>query len=125
NYLLENIEARLNKGEYPIFVAAGDGDEKLNHIMHNQYLSYCYDSLSNIDGSLITFGFNFGEYDRHIIQAINKASEHSKYKEFSEKLWSVYIGVYSESDVKNIKSLMHLFKPKVTLFDAKTANVWR
>jgi hypothetical protein len=125
NYLLENIESRLDKGQYPIFVAAGDGYEKLNHIMHNRYLSYCYDSLSNIDGSLVTFGFNFGDSDRHIIQAINKAWEHNKDKEFSEKLWSVYIGVYSESDERHINSLKHLFKPKITLFDAKTANVWR
>ena len=48
SYLLENIETRVSNGEYPVFVASGSGDEKLNHIMHNRYLSFCYDALSNI-----------------------------------------------------------------------------
>lgn len=37
NYLLEKISARMEKGEYPIFVTAGDGKQKLEHITHNQY----------------------------------------------------------------------------------------
>ena len=73
-YLLENISTRLDAGEYPIFVTAGSGDEKLKLIRHNRYLSHCYDQLCEIDGSLISFGFGFGQYDEHIIQAINKAS---------------------------------------------------
>ncbi len=125
NYLLENIEKRLETGEYPVFVASGNGDEKLNHIMHNRYLSYCYGALSNVEGSLVTFGFNFGKYDYHIIQAINKANERKRDKEFKDKLWSMYIGVYSEEDRKHIESILDMFKPKVTLFDAKTAKVWR
>ena len=63
DYILENIKKRMDKGQYPIFVTAGNGDEKLNHILHNHYLADCYDSLCSIEGSLITFGFNFGEYD--------------------------------------------------------------
>lgn len=125
NYLLENIQARLNEAEYPVFVASGNGEEKLNHIMHNQYLSFCYETLSNIEGSLVTFGFNFGEYDHHIIDAINIATKHKKGKEFKEKLWSIYIGVYSENDRKHIESIQDKFKCKVNLFNAGTANVWR
>jgi hypothetical protein len=40
--LLENIKERLAREEYPVFVAAGNGEDKLNHIMHNKYLSFCY-----------------------------------------------------------------------------------
>lgn len=125
NYLLENIETRLNSGQYPIFVAAGNGEEKLNHIMHNRYLSHCYDALSNTEGSLVTFGFNFGEYDLHIIDAINKSYERKRDKEFKDKLWSVYTGVYSDSDRKHIESIAHMFKPKVVLFDSASAKIWR
>lgn len=125
NYLLENIQARLIKEEYPVFVASGNGEEKLNHIMHNQYLSFCYEALSNIEGSLVTFGFNFGEYDHHIIDAINVATERKKDKEFKDKLWSIYIGVYSEEGKKHIESIQGAFKCKVILFDARTASVWR
>ena len=63
DYLLEKIEKRMDNKEYPIFVTAGNGKEKLTHIMHNQYLTYCYEKLCSLEGSLVTFGFNFGEYD--------------------------------------------------------------
>lgn len=127
SYLLENITKRLNVGQYPVFVAAGNGDEKLNHIVHNQYLSFCYDALTKLDGSLVTFGFNFGLYDQHIIQAINQATKLRKIDGKTYKLYSVYIGVYSEADEKHIKSLVDSkkFKCKVNLFDAKSAKVWR
>lgn len=121
-YLLQNISARLDKGEYPIFVTAGNGDEKLEHIRHNRYLSHCYDRISAVDGSLVTFGFNFGPYDEHIIDAINRAAKANTKK--PPKLWSIYIGAYSEADFEHVKSIENKFHPKVRIFDAKTANVW-
>jgi cellobiose-specific phosphotransferase system component IIA len=122
HYLLANINERLDQGDYPIFVTAGNGREKLTHIMHNRYLSHCYDCLSNITGSLVTFGFNFGEYDEHIIHAINAAAKHGK-KSFP-KLLSIYIGVYSDADHKHIEKIAEQFKCKVHIFDSKTASVW-
>ena len=121
-YLLQNIAARLDQGEYPIFVTAGNGDEKLEHIRHNRYLSHCYDSLSAVDGSLVTFGFNFGQYDEHIIDAINRAAKAST--KMPPKLWSIYIGVYSEADIVHVNGIVKKFHPKVRVFDARTANVW-
>jgi hypothetical protein len=122
HYLLDKIKARLENKEYPIFVTAGNGREKLTHIMHNKYLSYCFDRLSSIEGSLVTFGFNFGEYDSHIIDAINIAANHGK--PAPNKLFSIYIGIYSDADLKHIESIKHKFKCKVNLYDAKTVNVW-
>jgi hypothetical protein len=121
-YLLENISARLDEGSYPIFVTAGNGEEKLEHIRHNRYLSYCYDRLCEVDGSLVTFGFGFGQYDEHIIEAINKAAKFSSKQ--PPKLWSIYIGIYSDADIQHIKSIEKKFHPKVRLFDARTTNVW-
>ncbi|MHA1215508.1 MAG: DUF4917 family protein [Candidatus Hodarchaeales archaeon] len=120
--LLEKIKKRIANREYPIFVTAGDGKEKLTHIMHNQYLSHCYDQLSSLDGSLVTFGFNFGKHDEHIIDAINIAAKHRK--KTPPKLWSIYIGVYSKDDKKYIESIAGKFKCKVNLYDSKTVNVW-
>ncbi|KAA6318947.1 hypothetical protein EZS27_031099 [termite gut metagenome] len=101
DYLLDKIKARMEKKEYPIFVTAGNAIEKLTHIMHNKYLSFCYDALSSITGSLITFGFNFGDNDTHIIDAINKAAQQPK----PNRLWSIYIGVYSDNDYAHIKEI--------------------
>lgn len=122
NYLLENIKHRLDNKDYPIFVTAGNGREKLEHIMHNQYLTNCYNQLSNIEGSLVTFGFNFGEYDTHIIDAVNKASNLGF--QSGNKLYSIYIGVYSESDLKHIQSIENKFLCKVNVYNAQTANIW-
>ena len=122
HYLLQNVKDRIDKKEYPIFVTAGNGYEKLTHIMHNKYLSFCYEQLSNIQGSLVTFGFNFGEYDAHIIDAINAAAKMGR--KVPEKLWSVYIGVYSDDDLKHISKVSKRFKCKVTLYNARTANIW-
>lgn len=121
-YILKNIKQRLDKKEYPVFITAGNGKEKLTNINHNRYLAFCYEALCSITGSLITFGFNFGQYDTHIIDAINKAARYSKEKE--GKLYSIYIGVYSEADIAHIKSIEGKFKCKVNLFDTKTVNIW-
>jgi len=126
NFLIENIKARMAKKEYPIFVTAGNANEKLTHISHSKYLTYCYDSLSSIKGSLITFGFNFGPYDTHIISAINKAARNGNRGAPEEKLVSIYIGVYSDNDLNYINQLIadKKFKCKVTPYDARTVNIW-
>ncbi len=122
HYLLENIKQRLDNKDYPIFVTAGNGNEKLEHIMHNRYLTNCYEQLSNIEGSLVTFGFNFGEYDEHIIDALNKAANYGLPS--GNKLFSIYIGVYSETDLLHIKSIEGKFMFKVNVYNAKTAKIW-
>jgi hypothetical protein len=122
DYLLEVINRRIISGHYPVFVTAGTGDEKLHQIMHNRYLAHCYETLSSITGSLVTFGFNFGPYDEHIIEAINKAAKLGR-KQFP-KLLSVYIGVYSEQDRSHIESIANKFNCKIHTFDARTAPVW-
>ena len=122
SYLLESISTRLHNSQYPLFVTAGNGEEKLTRIRHNRYLSFCYDELCSAEGSLVSFGFNFGEYDMHIIDAINKAAKHGM--KDREKLWSVYIGVYSPEAAAHVAHIEPRFHCKVNTFDAKTALVW-
>ncbi len=121
-YLLENINKRIKEGQYPIFVTAGDGEQKLNHIAHNRYLSFCYESLCDVDGSIVTFGFSFGQYDHHIIDALNRATP--RIKSAPKGLRSIYIGCFSDDDIEYINSISHKFKAKVNTFDASTANIW-
>jgi len=122
SYLLENIGKRLDVGEYPVFVTAGNGDQKLDLIRHNRYLTFCYDRLCEVDGSVVTFGFGFGQYDEHIIHALNIAF--MKNPNFPKKLRSVYIGVYSSETIDFIRSIEHKFYAKVYTFDVKSANPW-
>ncbi len=123
--LLQNIKERMEKKNYPIFVTAGNGNEKLIHIVHNKYLSYCYETLSKINGSLIVFGFGFGEYDEHIIAAINKACKKRQDKNMNwNMLNSLYIGVFSENGLEHIKTIEKKFHCPVRVFDAKTLKIW-
>lgn len=124
-YLLDKIRKRIDNKEYPVFVTAGNVQERLTHIRHNKYLAYCYEKLCNIEGSLVTFGFNFGEYDTHIIDAVNIVAKQGK--RAGNKLFSIYIGVYFDEDLKHILELKNkgLFKCKVTPYNVKTAKIWR
>lgn len=121
-FIVENIRERIDREEYPVFVTAGDGNDKLDHIMHNKYLANCYEKLTSIEGSLITFGFSFGQFDDHIIQAINRAAKFGA--KSASALRSIYIGVYTEADEEWINSIEHKFSCKVKMFDAKTVPVW-
>lgn len=119
-YLTDKIKRRLSNKEYPIFVAAGNGQEKLKHINHNRYLSHCFEKLSQVSESLVTFGFSFGESDDHIIHALNEAAR----QEHGQRLYSIYVGVYSDKSRRFIESISSKFKCKVNTFDAKTTPVW-
>ncbi|UFH31643.1 DUF4917 family protein [Chryseobacterium sp. C-71] len=122
HYLLQKISDRMESKSYPIFVTAGNAQEKLNQISHNKYLAFCYDDFSNIEGSLIVFGFNFGEYDTHIIDAINKAANQGM--PAANILRSVYIGVYSDESLEYLESIKDKFRCKINYFNAKTVSIW-
>lgn len=120
-YLLEQITKRIIAGHYPVFVTAGDATQKLTTIRHNSYLQDAYESLASIGGSLVTFGFNFGSQDAHIVSAIQRAARQAR----EQRLWSIYIGVFSDDDAERMTRLSSEFKCKVHLYDSKTAGVWR
>jgi hypothetical protein len=121
-YLLTRIKERIDNGEYPIFVTAGSAVQKMEHIRHNLYLSFCYDALEQVSGSLIVLGFGFGEYDTHIIDALNTAAHYGKLAE--NKLWSVYVGIWNDEALAHLKEIEDRFRVKVNAFDARTACIW-
>lgn len=120
DYIMKVISDRINDGDYPVFVTAGDASQKLNQIMHNGYLADCYNHLKSIKGRLVTLGFRFGDNDTHIIDAINEAAK------IKGGLLSLYIGVFSQEDRDNIDKLVNngAFACKVNTFDAKSVKIW-
>ncbi|EFV82363.1 hypothetical protein HMPREF0005_00678 [Achromobacter xylosoxidans C54] len=121
-YLLENISSRIELNNYPVFVTAGNGDDKLAQIRANPYLAHCYDSLCAVDGSIVSFGFGFGDSDLHIVDALNRAT-HIRSNTIP-KLWSVYIGVFNDADKARAESLQQRLHAKVHTYDAATAHLW-
>ena len=123
-----HVYGNHTRGAIPVFAAgskqdaAGNSAQKMNHITHNKYLTYCYDCLCEITGSLVVLGFSFGDNDTHIIDAINKAAKHGPQR--GDKLLSIYVGVFSEGDYNHMKSIEGKFQTKVNYFDARTAHIW-
>ncbi|MBK8809678.1 MAG: DUF4917 family protein [Acidobacteria bacterium] len=122
HYLLTKIKERIENKDYPIFVTAGNGHDKMTHVTHNKYLQHGFDTFSGIQGSLIVFGFGFGDSDSHIIDAINKAAKHGQLT--NEKLLSVYIGVNSQASLDRMEQIAERFQCKVNYYDARTVGVW-
>lgn len=120
-FIMEKISSRIEKGIFPIFVTEGDGNQKLNQIRHNGYLSDCYSHLQQITGRLVTYGLSFSENDMHIVNALNEASTNP-----NDCLRSVYIGVFNENDKDHIQKLVQrgIFNFKVNTFDASSINPW-
>lgn len=57
-------------GGYPLFVAEGSPEGKLEQIQRTGYLWYCLDKLARIEGPLVVFGHSLGNSDQHIVEVI-------------------------------------------------------
>lgn len=59
----------------PLFISEGKSDVKLRRIRENDYLSFCYNSLMNLEDNLLVFGHGLDkDYDEHILSAIKSSS---------------------------------------------------
>jgi hypothetical protein len=126
--LIELIKEGLNKKEYPLFVAEGKAEKKLQQINENGYLSYCYGKLKRIQNNLVIYGSSLGTSDQHIADAIAENQDIKK----------VFFGIYDESDtvamlqiqktverMKNRREIVNNLKPlEVEFYDSKTADIW-
>jgi hypothetical protein len=86
--LIQNIRESLNVGQYPLFVAEGLAEKKLEQIQRSGYLSYCLGKLERINNALVVFGLSFGESDRHIANVIAD----------NKGLKKLYVGLYGAPD---------------------------
>ncbi len=69
--LLDQIREALETDRYPLFVAEGTHDSKLDRIQHSGFLNRAYRSFASISGSLFIFGLSFGAADEHILRLLD------------------------------------------------------
>ena len=129
--LIELIRQGLRQKEYPLFVAEGDSDKKLEQIQRSGYLSYCLGKLERIEQSLVIYGLSLGDNDQHIanVLADNPALER------------IFVGTYEDLNTpaglalqqaatrmaKRRKQNLKRIKGSalsVEFYDSKTAHVW-
>jgi hypothetical protein len=86
--LTDLIRDGLDEGQYPLFVAEGTPEKKLQQIQGSGYLWYCLDKLRNVQSPLVILGHSLGASDGHIIDAIAG----------SRKLPAIYVGLHGDHD---------------------------
>ena len=72
NDLLESILSKWESGSYiPLFVSEGTSKQKIKSIQSSYYLNTVYrEVLTDINESLVIYGWGLGEHDLHIINRI-------------------------------------------------------
>ncbi len=125
--LVEQIRDALGKNRYPIYVAEGSSDSKMQRVQHSAFLSRGYRSLPSVSGSLFIYGHSLASNDEHVLRLIEKG-----------RVTAVYVSIYGDAKSKDNKRIIaraELFregrdnsgrrnKLDVRFFDAASAKVW-
>jgi hypothetical protein len=85
--LIDQIRDAMNRGLFPLFVAEGTSQEKLEKIRHSDYLSKGFRSFSEISGALFIYGHSLAANDEHYLKRIEKG-----------KVAHLYVGIYGDPD---------------------------
>lgn len=121
------VREGLKKERYPLFVAEGDHEKKLDQIQRSSYLGYCLGKLSRIEGPLVIYGHSLS-FDAHIVDRIVR----------NHKLSTVYIGLRDAESPSGLAvqkigaEMIQARKDQdkkapltIRYFDANTVNVWK
>ncbi|MEF2965893.1 DUF4917 family protein [Paenibacillus sp. M1] len=73
--LLQTITETYESGYFPLYISEGTWKQKLNNILNNKYLSFCYSALTTASKGLTIYGQSLDkDSDKHIIDAIKHSS---------------------------------------------------
>ncbi len=126
--LTELVREGLKQERYPLFVAEGSAEKKLEQIQRSGYLWYCLDKLARIKKPLVIFGHALGESDAHLVDRLVQ----------NKDMPTIYIGLHGDPEspgnlsIRSVGSEMilkrnelHHEKPlEVKYFDSDSARVW-
>ncbi|WP_180374286.1 DUF4917 family protein [Candidatus Synechococcus spongiarum] len=109
----ERLEEIINTNEEEIIcVFTNKSEDKMKQIQDNQYLSKCFDKLSNLSGNLVILGASLDENDRHIFSAVNNSN-----------VCRLYISSSVSSKCEFSRRASQFFPSKeITLFDYRTIS---
>jgi Domain of unknown function (DUF4917) len=122
--LIDQIRGALDKDMFPVIVAEGTSEQKVDRIMHSGYLNRGYRSFAEIGGTLVVFGHSMAESDQHIWNLIRK-------NKVRDMLVSLHDDPESPTNLRiraRANALVGTRPPrrplKVQFFDAVSAAVW-
>lgn len=122
--LIDQVRAALEQDYFPLFVAEGTSDEKLERIRHSDYLAKAYRSFENIQGTVFIYGHSLAEHDEHYLRVLENG-----------KVSTLFVGLFgdaSSASNKRIIARAEAMVPKrgpkrpltVRFFQSETAKVW-
>lgn len=126
--LLEQAREAMGTNKFPLFVAEGKSNQKLDKIKHSAYLHHSYKSFSSQmaqrSDALFIFGHSLADNDKHILKKISRG-----------KIAQVYVGLYGDPESQGNKQIFTAATAlansrgaqvalDVAFFDAASARVW-
>jgi len=130
--IVDQIRQALDENKYPLFVAEGTTESKVNRILHNAYLHKALRSFESCcnpsKNAVVIFGHSLAENDKHVLRCIS-------YGAASKLLVGLYGSVTSKENRRAIESAEHLSSLRkekrgdraplnVIFYDAASAHVW-
>lgn len=130
--LTELIQESLANDQYPLFVAEGAPDRKLEQIQRTGYLWYCLDKLARIERPLVIFGHSLGASDQHIVDVLteNLKVAHLAVGIYGDPSSSTNQAIYASLDQMRARRRALVEQRgrgellQVTLFNSDSAKVW-
>ncbi len=118
--IIDDIATTIRQREQlPLFVAEGAAAQKIARIRSVPYLTYCFDALTSITGSLFIFGHGASDNDVHIYDAICRS-----------KIKKAFIFVYDPAtNLTSTRERMARYVERRndiewSYLDSKSAKVW-
>lgn len=125
--LVDQIREALGQDRYPIYVAEGSSESKMQRIQHSAFLSRGYRSLPEVSGSLFIYGHSLAPTDEHVLRLIEKG-----------KVTTAFVSIYGDPKSKDNQRIIaragafregrensrRRNKLDVQFFDATSAKVW-
>lgn len=122
--LIEQTREALDRNLFPLFVAEGTSEEKLERIRHSDYLAKGYRSFQGIQYCLFIHGHSLAPNDEHFLKLIERG-----------KLQHIFVGLHGDPDSTGNKQIIRRAQQlsdnrsgkrplAVDFYDSATANVW-
>jgi hypothetical protein len=122
--LIDQTRDALSRDYFPLFVAEGTSDEKIERIRHSDYLAKAYRSFQSIGGALFILGHSLASNDEHFLRLIEKG-----------RVKHLFVGIFGDPDssanckiIRRAERMVQARKKSpaltVSFFDSSTANAW-
>lgn len=130
--IVDQIREALNQDKYPLFVAEGSSEGKIDRILHNAYLHKALRSFESCclpaNNSTVIFGHSLAQNDQHILRCISSGS-----------VANLLVGLYGNPNSQQNKDIVaradeiialrkkirgEKYPLKITFYDAQSAKVW-